>query len=161
MLIKRLLGRNSSKSIDRVLDDYGAYEAIDMIVQQLARHPFLAFGMSICILAMTLPFIIFMIFAITTVIMTFTGFVIIEGRSEWLRIDFERVWPQEIPCRHTNYYRISSTFWLPRWSHPVFCIPRFDLLGWLLWSFTHLRVLRLSEEASSRRRPHPISRSAC
>lgn len=57
----------------------GAYEILDSIVQQLARHPFLAFGMSICFLSFALPFIIFMIFAIATVIMTFTGFVIIEG----------------------------------------------------------------------------------
>jgi len=71
--------RNSTKSFDRTLDDYGVYEILDTIVQQLARHPFLAFGMSICILSCALPFIIFMVFAIATVIMTFTGFVIIEG----------------------------------------------------------------------------------
>lgn len=80
------IGRNSTKSIDRILDDYGAYEIMDYVVQQLSKHPFLAFGMSICILACALPFIVFMIFAIATVIMTFTGFVIIEG--EFLYVFF-------------------------------------------------------------------------
>lgn len=61
------------------MDDLGAYEMLDNIVQQLAAHPFLAFTVSICFLSFALPFIIFMIFAIATVIMTFTGFVIIEG----------------------------------------------------------------------------------
>jgi len=71
--------RHSTKSVDRTLDEMGAYELLDSIVQQLARHPFLAFGMSMFFLSFALPFIIFMIFAIATVIMTFTGFVIIES----------------------------------------------------------------------------------
>ncbi|XP_031628929.1 uncharacterized protein LOC116344490 [Contarinia nasturtii] len=71
--------RNGSSSIDQTLEQYGAYEVLDYIVTHLSRHPFLAFGMSICVLSCALPFIIFMIFAIATVIMTFTSFVIIEG----------------------------------------------------------------------------------
>lgn len=72
-------GRTWSSSLDQTLETYGAYEVIDFVVQHLTRHPFLAFGMSMCVLSCALPFIIFMIFAIATVIMTFTGFVIIEG----------------------------------------------------------------------------------
>lgn len=64
-----------------MLEDYGAYEIIDFVVQHLTRHPFIAFGMLICVLSCALPFIIFMVFAIATVVMTFTGFVIIEGQS--------------------------------------------------------------------------------
>lgn len=64
-----------------MLEDYGAYEILDFIITQLSRHPFLAFGMSICVLSCALPFIVFMVFAIATVIMTFTGFVIIEGKQ--------------------------------------------------------------------------------
>lgn len=75
-------GRNWSGSFDQMLEQYGAYEVIDYVVQHLSRHPFLAFGMSMCVLSCALPFIIFMVFAIATVIMTFTGFVIIEGKSE-------------------------------------------------------------------------------
>lgn len=75
-------GRNWSSSLDQILEQYGAYEVIDFVVQHLSRHPFLAFGMSMCVLSCALPFIIFMVFAIATVIMTFTGFVIIEGK--WL-----------------------------------------------------------------------------
>lgn len=71
--------RYSSKTIDRLFEDYGVYEILDFVITQLSRHPFLAFGMSICVLACALPFVVFMVFAIATVIMTFTGFVIIEG----------------------------------------------------------------------------------
>ncbi|XP_055298538.1 uncharacterized protein LOC129566524 [Sitodiplosis mosellana] len=71
--------RTGTSSFDLTLEQYGVYEIIDWIVQHLSRHPFLAFGMSMCVLSCALPFIIFMIFAIATVIMTFTSFVIIEG----------------------------------------------------------------------------------
>lgn len=67
--------------MDNLLEDYGVYEILDYIVTQLSKHPFIAFGMSICVLSCALPFIIFMVFAIATVIMTFTGFVIIEGNA--------------------------------------------------------------------------------
>lgn len=67
--------------MDNFLEDYGVYEILDYIVTQLSKHPFIAFGMSICVLSCALPFIIFMVFAIATVIMTFTGFVIIEGNA--------------------------------------------------------------------------------
>lgn len=77
--IFKFSGQNCSGSLDQTLEQYGAYEVIDYIVQHLSRHPFLAFGMSMCVLSCALPFIIFMVFAIATVIMTFTGFVIIEG----------------------------------------------------------------------------------
>lgn len=73
----------SSKSFDSFLDHYGVYEVLDTIIQHLSRHPFLAFGMSICVLSCALPFIVFMVFAIATVIMTFTGFVIIEGKIDY------------------------------------------------------------------------------
>lgn len=74
-------GRTYTKSFDSLLERYGAYEIIDFVIQHLTKHPFLAFSMLICVLACALPFIIFMVFAIATVVMTFTGFVIIEGQS--------------------------------------------------------------------------------
>lgn len=52
---------------------------LDNVARHLARHPYLALGVSAGILSIALPFIIFMVFAIATVIMTFTGFVIVEG----------------------------------------------------------------------------------
>lgn len=82
-----IAGRSSSKVIDGMLEDYGAYEILDFIITQLSRHPFLAFSMSICVLSCALPFIVFMVFAIATVIMTFTGFVIIEGNLTRNQID--------------------------------------------------------------------------
>ncbi|KAG4078269.1 hypothetical protein HA402_012979 [Bradysia odoriphaga] len=66
-------------TIDEILENIGAYVFLDTIAKQLAKHPFLAFGISALIISITLPFIIFLIFAIATVIMTFFGFVIVEG----------------------------------------------------------------------------------
>lgn len=74
-------GRATIESIDQILDDFGAYVFLDKIAKQLAKHPFLAFGASALIISITLPFIIFLIFAIATVILTFFGFVIVEGRK--------------------------------------------------------------------------------
>lgn len=65
-----------------MLEDLGAYLFLDRIAKQLARHPFLAFGASALIISITLPFIIFLIFAIATVILTFFGFVIVEGKKK-------------------------------------------------------------------------------
>lgn len=73
------LGRTTTERIEKCLDDIGAYVLLDNIARHLARHPYLALGVSAGILSFALPFIIFMVFAIATVIMTFTGFIIIEG----------------------------------------------------------------------------------
>lgn len=43
------------------------------------QNDFIGFGISTAILSITLPFIIFMIFTVVTVMMTFIGFIIIEG----------------------------------------------------------------------------------
>lgn len=72
-------GRSSTESVDQILDDLGAYVVLDSVAKKLARHPFLAFGLSAAFLSITLPFIVFMMFTIVTVMMTFTGFVIVEG----------------------------------------------------------------------------------
>lgn len=91
-------GRSSSKTIDRLLEDHGAYELLDFIITQLSRHPFLAFGMSMCVLSCALPFIVFMVFAIATVLMTFTGFVIIEGKFQQQIETFAKSEPKCIIC---------------------------------------------------------------
>lgn len=78
-------GFSALESIDQLLEDFGVYVFVDRIAKQLAKHPFLAFGASALIISVTLPFIIFMVFAIGTVILTFFGFVIVEGMC-WKRI---------------------------------------------------------------------------
>lgn len=55
------------------------------MAKKLARHPFLAFGLSAAFLSVTLPFIVFMMFTIVTVMMTFTGFVIVEGKMLFIK----------------------------------------------------------------------------
>lgn len=73
------IGRLITERMDQTLEDIGAYILLDNIARHLARHPYLALGVSAGILSFALPFIIFMVFAIATVILTFTGFVIVEG----------------------------------------------------------------------------------
>lgn len=139
-------GRTSSKTIDRLLEDYGAYEILDFIVTQLSRHPFLAFGMSMCVLSCALPFIVFMVFAIATVLMTFTGFVIIEGKFfnkqiETFSIEIYNLFLYRISHydRHINYDRIGTSIWISWCSHIVLLILRFRDAGWLFWSNANLR----------------------
>lgn len=83
--MNRIAGISAIDSVDQILEDFGAYIFLDKIAKQLARHPFLAFGASALIISITLPFIIFMIFAIATVILTFFGFVIVEGKENQIK----------------------------------------------------------------------------
>lgn len=114
-------GRSTSKTIDRMLEDYGAYEILDFIITQLSRHPFLAFGMSICVLSCALPFIIFMVFAIATVIMTFTGFVIIEGKLDNNQTSI-RCWrsSENVQYNGMHLFSLTQAHWLH--SHRHFCL---------------------------------------
>lgn len=150
------LGQTWAGSLDQTLEQYGAYEVIDWIVQHLSRHPFLAFGMSICVLSCALPFIIFMVFAIATVIMTFTGFVIIEGQWPFSFICNFILFLENVSmcmnsiCRDVDYIGISVVIWILRRSHHILFVLRFRNDGGLLWTCANLWVGRLSQQTACR-----------
>lgn len=158
--IFKFSGQNCSGSLDQTLEQYGAYEVIDYIVQHLSRHPFLAFGMSMCVLSCALPFIIFMVFAIATVIMTFTGFVIIEGQIFFLN-NFKIIQLKNFKLiksiivvifplsdRHINHISISIVVRIFGCCHSILFILRFCHDGRILWVSANLRVGRLSQQTS-------------
>ncbi|KAJ6635517.1 hypothetical protein Bhyg_14103 [Pseudolycoriella hygida] len=65
--------------VDRALDDFGVYLFLDKVGQKVAKHPFIAFLCSTIILSISMPFIIYLVFCMATVIFTFFGFVVLEG----------------------------------------------------------------------------------
>lgn len=148
VFVSLFAGRSYTKSFDSILEDYGAYEIIDFVIQHLTKHPFIAFGMLICVLSCALPFIIFMVFAIATVVMTFTGFVIIEGQSISLLLVlilqstiFASIKLTEIVqffYRHIDNHSIGSTFWISWCCDNILFVFWFCNVGRLFWFGTSL-----------------------
>lgn len=61
--------------------EWGIYSAIDKVAQLSARHPFVALCISISLLVTLLPIVIVAGFAVMAIVMTFTGFILLEGKS--------------------------------------------------------------------------------
>lgn len=74
-----LLGEDAIRILNELMRSLGLYDAFDWLAKHLAKHPILAFGISAATLSIALPFLIFTLFALATILMTFTGFVVIEG----------------------------------------------------------------------------------
>lgn len=114
---------------------------MDKVAKQLARHPFLAFAISALIISVTLPFIIFLVFAIATVILTFFGFVIVEGktRHEFFE-EIENIFACLPYSRYTHNDSISVAVWFSRiGGHTVHSI-RLGSHGRIFWLHANLRV---------------------
>lgn len=63
------------------MEDLGGYQLFDRMAQWCVQHP----QMAICVLAAcfvaVLPLLLFVTFALSTIFMTFTGFLVLEGNS--------------------------------------------------------------------------------
>jgi hypothetical protein len=54
-------------------------EFLDMVAVYLVKHPIMALFLSAVALCCGIPILMFVVFAVLTVIFTFTGFILIEG----------------------------------------------------------------------------------
>lgn len=66
--------------IRKFLDNLQVTELVDSASDKLAEHPVLGFTLLAMALSCGLPIVIFIIFAIISVIFTFAGFIFVEGR---------------------------------------------------------------------------------
>uniref|UniRef100_A0A182JHM4 Uncharacterized protein n=1 Tax=Anopheles atroparvus TaxID=41427 RepID=A0A182JHM4_ANOAO len=84
-LARFILSRTSIylSRINRALSEtaarYRLQELAQAIFASLQQYPILALGVAIVIFTFTLPFLVFIFFTMTTAVMAFTGFVLIEG----------------------------------------------------------------------------------
>lgn len=74
--------RNSSQAIRRFFDNLQITELIDAAGDKLAEEPVLGFAVLAMALSCAVPVVIFIIFAIISVIFTFAGFIFVEGKIE-------------------------------------------------------------------------------
>nr|CAD7444953.1 unnamed protein product [Timema bartmani] len=74
--------RRVSKYTQRVLKDHHVYEHIDELGVYMAKHPVIALVVFAVVISCGIPVLLFLIFAVVTILLTFTGFVIVEGTQE-------------------------------------------------------------------------------
>ncbi|XP_055390170.1 uncharacterized protein LOC129619110 [Condylostylus longicornis] len=79
LLYLRTLWENIKTNGEIFLQRIGAYEVLESVAQMSAKHPYLALVVSVLIATFVLPFLIIFGFALLVVILTFTGFILIEG----------------------------------------------------------------------------------
>lgn len=71
--------RGSSQTIRRFLDNLQITELVDAVGDKLAEEPVLGFAVLAMALSCAVPVVVFIIFAIISVIFTFAGFIFVEG----------------------------------------------------------------------------------
>ncbi|XP_023299030.2 uncharacterized protein LOC111681475 [Lucilia cuprina] len=62
-----------------IMVDLGGYQLFDRFAQWCVQHPHLAICLLAAGLVASLPVLLFMAFALSTIVMTFTGFLVLEG----------------------------------------------------------------------------------
>lgn len=65
--------------IEESMREYRIYEGIDIAALYLEKHPVLCLAVMASGVACFIPVVIFMMFAVVSFLITFTGFVVIEG----------------------------------------------------------------------------------
>ncbi|XP_309239.4 uncharacterized protein LOC1270533 [Anopheles gambiae] len=68
-----------NKAMSETAARYRLQEIAHAIFASLHQYPILALAVAIVIFVFTLPFLVFIFFTMTTAVMAFTGFVLIEG----------------------------------------------------------------------------------
>ncbi|XP_053662970.1 uncharacterized protein LOC128712096 [Anopheles marshallii] len=68
-----------NKAVSETATRYRLQEIAQAVFASLQQYPILALAVAIVIFTFTLPFLVFIFFTMTTAVMAFTGFVLIEG----------------------------------------------------------------------------------
>ncbi|XP_055843665.1 uncharacterized protein LOC129910347 [Episyrphus balteatus] len=63
----------------RLLNDWGGYDLIDKTARLATQYPFAALSVMLGFLVIFLPFTILLAFGLSTMAITFTGFMLLEG----------------------------------------------------------------------------------
>lgn len=63
-----------------ILMDLGGKQVIDRIAQWFVQHPHLAICLLALALVASLPVLMFLAFALSTLVLTFMGFLVLEGK---------------------------------------------------------------------------------
>ncbi|XP_050080766.1 uncharacterized protein LOC126568312 [Anopheles maculipalpis] len=68
-----------NKAVSEIAARYRLQEIAQAIFASLQQYPILALAVAIAIFTLTLPFLVFVFFTMTTAVVAFTGFIMIEG----------------------------------------------------------------------------------
>jgi hypothetical protein len=74
-----ILGQQIVLVAQRITRELHIYEFLDVAAVYLVQHPIMALVLFVIVLCCGIPVLVFVVFAVLTVILTFTGFVFIEG----------------------------------------------------------------------------------
>ncbi|XP_055909205.1 uncharacterized protein LOC129944071 [Eupeodes corollae] len=73
------LWRQFKAAGNKLLYDWGGYDLIDKSARLAAKYPFVALSAVLGFLVIFLPFLVLMAFGLSTMAITFTGFMLLEG----------------------------------------------------------------------------------
>jgi hypothetical protein len=74
-----IIGQQIVLGAQRIMRELHIYEFLDMAAVYLVQHPIMALFLFAMALCCGIPVLMFVVFAILTVILTFAGFIVIEG----------------------------------------------------------------------------------